>query len=346
MPPQTPPGNEPTDATPSPETPSAQAADAPAAAPEGNPAEPSTQPPAEQPSAPAPAVESPPSEPSNPAPADEKPALAADEPSAPPAEPQPAAAEGDKPSDGQVPVTAAKPAGDVPTIEPTEMPDETPVARSAARPSVPTDDVPKEELPAPPDAEQPSVLGAPRFAMADVAKAAGVASQELQAAQAAKDEAALKRARTQFYLKMFAMAEALTFAKDEAGGQLGPERQSVEQILLQFASDKKRLDALKYNAGRWLDFSKRTTSGVVVAGTVQSCEPSGQLYEVKLGIGIATDDPVVTVLHKSDPHLAQGDQALLLGAIVDNPIEKVSGYEGLEPMAIWSGMTMKLPAAK
>ncbi len=328
-----------------------QPADAPPAAPSDSTPEPENPPPTDQPPVTtAPAADTPaPTEPTRPL-ADEKPALAADEPTEPPTEPAAVADRNELPSDEQVPVTAAKPA-DVPAIEPPEMPDDSADAKSAAKPSESADDAPKldDQPPVPPD--EPAIIDAPQFSLADLAKAmqeTGAASQKLLSAQSGKDDAALKTARTQFYLKMFAMAEALTFTNDEsADGQLAGEKQAIEQIMLhQFASEKKRLDALKYNAGRWLDFSKRTTPGVVVAGTVQSCEPSGKLYEVKLGIGVSTDDPIVTVLHKSDPQLVQGDQALLLGAIVDDPGEKVIGYEGLEPMAIWSGMTIKLPAAK
>ena len=122
-------------------------------------------------------------------------------------------------------------------------------------------------------------------------------------------------------------------------------RQQIERFLRQFSADAGRLDALKFNAGRWLTFSRRTTPGIMLVGKVESAEPVGKLYEVKLAIGVETDAPVVTVLAADDPALLPGDQAFVLGSVVDDPAAGIAGYEGSEPTAVWSGMALKLNAS-
>ena len=130
---------------------------------------------------------------------------------------------------------------------------------------------------------------------------------------------------------------ALTMA-DDASGQLDPVRERLERYLLRFAADPKRVEALKFNSERWLGFPRRTTPGVMLAGKVQSAEANGNMYEIKLGIGLESDAPIVTVLSAEDPGLSAGDEALALGTIVDNPAEALAGYEGAEPKVVWSGM--------
>jgi hypothetical protein len=116
--------------------------------------------------------------------------------------------------------------------------------------------------------------------------------------------------------------------------------------MTQFASDKKRLDALKFNSARWLTFSKRTTPGIVVAGTVIGSEKAGKIHQVRVSIGMNSNEPVVAVASQDNPDLNPGDRVLVLGSIVERPSERLIGYDGDEATAIWSGMTLKLPIEK
>jgi hypothetical protein len=228
--------------------------------------------------------------------------------------------------------------------------DEKPSATSRRAPSADEKPALGDEPAVPADVDLIGPADAPQFTVADlgqVMQTAGAAEARLLDAQRAKDDAAIKSARSQFYLSFFRLAEVLTFATDSAGdGRLSADRDSIGRIVSQFASDKKRLDALKFNAARWLSFSKRTTPGIVVAGTVIGSESAGKLHHVKLGIGLNREEPVVTVVTRADPHLNPGDTAFVLGSIVERPGERLIGYDGDEPIAIWSGMALKLPVEK
>jgi hypothetical protein len=243
-----------------------------------------------------------------------------------PAEPDPfAPAPADKPA-------ADKPAEALPApVEPADAPAET-----APLPAAPS---------APAEALGPrSVASVSPAALQGAVQSTFVSSQQLTAAEAAGDEAQLRKARAAFYVNLFGMADAITSA------QLGPGGAAVDQqlqslggvIRQQLAADPKRLDALKVFGARWIGFPKRTTNGVVVSGTVESAEQVGKLFHTKARLGSAADAPLVTIVTAKKPDVASGDMVLALGSIVDDPQQKISGYEGSDPAVVWSGMTMKV----
>jgi hypothetical protein len=206
------------------------------------------------------------------------------------------------------------------------------------------------EMPASPLDELAEELGprnVPATAPADLAKAIQDATQanvKLTAAQAAKDDVELKRARKDFYLGLYDLANVAATVKEEGDGtKLEVQLRDLEELALHLAADPKRLDALKLNATRWLGFGKRTTPGIALAGTVREVDHVGKLYHVKLQLGSA-DAPTVTVVCMQDPDLNTDDEALTMGTIVEHPDEQLAGYEGGDDTVIWSGLTLKLPA--
>jgi putative intracellular protease/amidase len=177
-------------------------------------------------------------------------------------------------------------------------------------------------------------------------QSAFVANQQLIAAEAAADEAQLRKARAAFYVNLFGMADAITAARQSEGAaELDPQLQQLATILRQqLAADPRRLEALKVFGARWMDFPKRTTDGVVVSGTVESTQQVGPLFHTKARLGNGVDAPVVTIVSSTDPQLASGDTVVALGSIIDQPAQKIAGYQGNDPSVVWSGMAMKVPA--
>jgi len=235
---------------------------------------------------------------------------------------------------------AARPAGDDPLSIPTEP----------AAPELPTDAPAEPEFPAPePAAQRVGPRNVQPVSPADLTGAmqsAFVANQQLIAAEAAADEAQLRKARAAFYVNLFGMADAITSAQQGAGAaELDPQLQQLATILKQqLAADPRRLESLKVFGARWIGFPKRTTDGVVVSGTVESAEQVGQLFHTKARLGSGADAPLVTIVSAVDPQLASGDTVVALGSIVERPAEEIAGYQGSEPSVVWSGMAMKLPA--
>jgi hypothetical protein len=300
--------------TPAAETPQA----APAEAPAGEPA--ATTPPATPPAA-----------------TEARPSLPSNEPA--PTEAPPAAPAVDKPpSEPKAEEMPEKPAAPPPADAPAELP-------------APADAPKAEEKPTEPAAAGPAgPLNAGKIAPADLAKAieeAQAADAKMAAAQGTAAQAELTKIRSNYFVSLFRLGDAVTLvdaASDSAA--VDALREQVAQFVLRLAADEKRVGALKVYGGKWLTFPRRTTPGVILAGTVQGAQRVGNAFEVKLAIGVESDAPIVTVLAAADPGLAAGDTALALGTIVDKPAENLAGYTGSEASIVWSGMIVKAPAAR
>ncbi len=352
----------------------AQAPTMPVVPPVTTPAEPEPNPATDNPEPPA-ATETPEGEPATsapalPEPAAEEPPVATEPPAAaveqPAGEAEPAATDVEKTETPGTPaaetpaIEAAKPSE--PAIEPSdaaleslladdakkpeEMPEEKEPAATANAPE-PLPDLPAEtteEVAAP--AEEPGLRDAPAVTAAEVDKALQSFSdvnEKMTLAQAADDKAEIKKLRSNFYLSLYGLADAIALAKNDAGGsgQLDAPRESAERLALELAAEPTQFKELGSYGAKWLAFGKRTTEGVVLAGTVQSAEQVGKLYYVK--IELAADAPPQTLVTKDDPRVHAGDAVVALGSIVKRPLEQLKGYEGADSQVVWSGMTLKLP---
>ncbi|MBI3837133.1 MAG: hypothetical protein HY288_04265 [Planctomycetia bacterium] len=293
----------------------------------------------------------------------------ADEPAVGNGKPEVMPAETPKKTGGDVGAVAGKPE---PAQDAAEMPDESaapvtdkPVksadktAADASTGELPSpfdgpSDAKPEEMPDPADAGQPAEAIGPRdaaqFTLSDLATAmqtAGDANEKMMAAQNSTDKDAIKKVRSQFYLSLYRLAEVLTFAQDDpANPQLRNQREQLQQVIMQFAEDEKRVEALGINAGRWLGYPKRTVSGIMLAGTVQHVEQLGKLYHIKMELASDKEPVSVTAVTPENPKLKPNDRALVLGSIVENPALQIAGYEGHEAAVVWSGMALPIPAAQ
>ena len=258
---------------------------APEASPEPAPSEtPATETPAAEPAAtepePAPAADRP-VEPITDAPAAEKPEEMPEEPA---------------PADAPAPEVTT-PVDEAPPAPTNEKPATTP--EPAAEPSPfddakPTEPAPSEPAPAaePEPAEPVGPVQAASVSPEDLIKAiatAQAADRQMTAAQGTAPEADMKRIRSNFYLSMFRMADAVTFAEQDPTVEAA--RQQLEQFSREFATDAKRIESLKFNSARWLAFARRTTPGIMLAGKVQSCAARRQAVRSspgdRAGIGSA-----------------------------------------------------------
>ena len=224
-----------------------------------------------------------------------------------------------------------------------------PAEEPAAAPAADDPFAPVEPLPAPEEpAEEP--VGPRAVAQLSPAEVMGAvqatmtANQQLAAAEQSGDEAALRKAKTNFYVSLFGMADAVTQAKlGEGGAAMGPQLEMLgPAIKQQLAADPQKLESLKVFGGRWFAYPKKPNNGAALVGTVQESQEVGKLFQTKLKLGDAPDALVVTVVSDEDPKLAPGDDVLALGSIIEKPAEEVAGYQGSDPAVVWSGLTMKL----
>ncbi len=233
-----------------------------------------------------------------------------------------------------------------------EMVEDSTDASDAASPdagdvaSIEPADVPGGDVAAPEEETEPTVAVGPRDNVhysPDEVETALAEARDAGTALTAADKDGLKKAKAQYYRKLYQLAELATFAASdpvEPEGNLG----EIQSLLSEAAADRARFAEMGKAAGKWITLSKgKEHQGVVLSGSVQSVTKQGQVYETKI---LLTDGAqVVSVLSSAKLPIAANDQVVVLGSIVSDPAKTVEGYQGTEPTAIWSGLALKAPGA-
>lgn len=144
------------------------------------------------------------------------------------------------------------------------------------------------------------------------------------------------------FARLCQLSQVVTFVEIEPGDpQLVHRKEAVEQVLLRAASDQAKQNALGRLAGYHLAETSRATSGVLLAGTVQSIDRQGRLFTTRLVLFGLPE--VVTVVSTARPPLKATDKVLVAGSIIDQPRDKLLEYEGTLPQIVWGGLPVKLP---
>lgn len=274
----------------------------------------------------------------------------ADEPAEPIADPFAEPSESTTPATEEPQEDASEPKEEMPaesdTVAPATDEPADPFAESAPADAAPADAPAADEAAAAP-AEPEEPLGprnAQKFSPDDIVKAAqdfGAADQRMAAALASMDKNDVKKARANFFLSLYHFADVLAAVNREPFDKQPPD---FQQGMRQLARDKDRLKELGAFAAKWLGFGKRTTPGIVLAGTVESAEQVGKLHHIT--VKLTDDAPSVEIVSHNDPGVAAGDQVIVLGTIVQQPDEHLAGYEGTAPVVVWSGVTFNTQAGE
>lgn len=205
---------------------------------------------------------------------------------------------------------------------------------------------PPAETPAEPPAEKPKpkgkpkpvaaieLTGAPAFTPDDLGKALKESSEAVGEPSAALTDEA--------FGKLCELAEVLVFvqgADDE--GQLGDRKRAARALLERVASGPGNAEKIGQLGAACLDDTARLKSGVVLAGKVGPGQPQGAWHATE--IVLAKSERTVTVLSRGSLPLAEGDQAALLGSIVEEPSGNLDGYEGNKTLIVLAAAAVKLP---
>jgi hypothetical protein len=235
----------------------------------------------------------------------------------------------------------AKPAADEMAADESETSD------ADAADSTPAD-VPGSDLTAPEETETPAVVVGPRdnvrYALDEVDKAlTGVRDAAKAMAKADKDE--LKKLKSLYYRKLYALAEVATFADNqEADPRAAKQQADVHKVLAAAAADPNRFSEIGKAAGKWMSLAKgKEHQGIVLSGSVQGIRKQGEVFETKI---LLTDGAQsITVLSPLKLPFAKDEQVVVLGSIVSDPATSVEGYQGVEPAAVWSGLVLNVADA-
>ncbi len=158
--------------------------------------------------------------------------------------------------------------------------------------------------------------------------------EDLDQAMLVNGKLSAKKDMADFYTSLSKLAETATLST-----QTDPElHRASRDILRQFKTDVFKLKSCANGARVWIN--KDMGRGALIVGVVQSIEPAGELSEMKFKM-VDSQRTVISVLTRLDPanndvaHLTEGSRALMMGVIVADPKNLLSGYQGSSEKSLY-----------
>jgi len=134
-------------------------------------------------------------------------------------------------------------------------------------------------------------------------------------------------------------SRVVTFVEG-ADGQLASRKRAVRDLAEKAGEGEGGLAKIGGLAAARLDDEGRLEAGLFLAGTVEQTGPQGALHVSK--ILLTGSDKAVTVVSPRSLPAAAKDQVLVLGSIVEEPTNKLPGYQGPESVVVWAGECVKV----
>jgi hypothetical protein len=212
----------------------------------------------------------------------------------------------------------------------------------AASPTEPTE---FEDLTATPLASPEAIIhNAPAYSLAQLA--AG-----LEAAQAALPglvdgdlgDKSVQRTKGLSFTKLSYLAELVTFVDSQSRpAETQALLQEAEHLFGDILARPKTRNEVAYITSKWLDSPHRRFGGLFLAGIVTKQSSGVAVVEYQLDMGAGN---LLTVLARDSviERLAGSGQPVgVVGSVIDHPAERISGYTGTAPRAVWAGMLIPL----
>jgi hypothetical protein len=143
------------------------------------------------------------------------------------------------------------------------------------------------------------------------------------------------------YRRLCRLAEVATYVScDPRDLGIWQQRDAIARVLLKAGEDRARLDGIGRLAGHTLNNHAPESRGIVVGGTVRQIEQHESLYYTRIVLfGLPKE---VTVVSSSRVPLVQHDRVLIAGAIVDDPVTNLPGFQGKQSAVVWGGLPVRL----
>ena len=269
------------------------------------------------------------------------------------------------PAPSLTPKSPEKTAPTAPTT--TDSPPDQPPAKTTDKPAdttpkLPEKTSPEKTSPVPiekpadnPPAKVQSAVGPKSpatYKFAELETAADAARKARDALDAATtgDADAAKHARIDYY-KVMSHLGTLLAGKIDVGSDLvaGARVDALTDELLMgpaaatLSAGRDQFGAL---AGKWVASPARKEAGVLLIGRLTHTQPAGQTFASDLAL--FGSETALTVASTADPMaggLKAGDAVIVIGAIVDDPAENLTGYEGNMPRVVWAAKIVPCPVA-
>jgi len=151
--------------------------------------------------------------------------------------------------------------------------------------------------------------------------------------------------RDDFFAAIGRLAEVTTFAEEKPDGH----REHLDEILADAGDTAKKRRIIGVSALGVMKEGDRSSDGIILVGDVREIHQRGQLFETVLEVE-APEKPPVSVYGLNDPSamgaFKEGDTVMILGVIVDAPLDELRGYKGPPDPVVWGGYSKVIPTAE
>ncbi len=191
---------------------------------------------------------------------------------------------------------------------------------------------------------EPRVTDAPSYTADQVLAALAAARQaKTKLVKGSLDNPQVRGAKAFGYTRFCELAEALTYAKNEpdsdALAQLGQQAEKLFAATL--AGERTRSEVVRI-AAIWVNSPNRRSDGVLLTGQLVGRSTLGNVDECQLDVGEGVRITALIPSQQADD-LELGAKLGIVGTIIDEPGQRVSGYTGGAPQAVWVGRVLRLP---
>lgn len=188
------------------------------------------------------------------------------------------------------------------------------------------------------------VKNAPTFTSSDLAKDLKVARDEQNlintATKADGDGRAKKAAAEKFLANLSQVAKVLTFADKRPEGHM----EHVHELVATASDSLQKRKVVSTLASLAFGKAANELPGTVFMGTVKEIQQRGEIFETVVEMDTAAKKPM-SIYTADDPQgtIAVGDTVAVLGVIVDEPNNNISGYKGEPDPVVWGGYWQVVP---
>jgi hypothetical protein len=148
------------------------------------------------------------------------------------------------------------------------------------------------------------------------------------------NEPAVQRTKGLSYSRLCDLAEMTTFLDSGAQAPAGARQRDAEQLFRETLADERVRSEVARIAPIWASSPHRRHGGVFFAGNIVGQFPRGQVTECNVDLGGGQTFVILV-----PPSLAGGLRGsgplIVVGSIVAQPADKVTGYTGSVPQAVW-----------
>ncbi len=190
-------------------------------------------------------------------------------------------------------------------------------------------------------AETVRIAGAPSFSASDLA-AALVAAKDAEPGLVngnLTDGHDVARTKGFSYSILADLAQKATFLA-LTGEEADKLQQDADNIFRTTLSTPHARDEVSQIVPKWIASPNRRQGGVFLAGTVVGHDKQGSVTEGSVDLG--TGQPMPVLLPRAVADKAPAGPVAIVGFIVDKPAERVPGYTGTAPQAVFAAKLIPL----